>query len=210
MVCPWQLFITRQLNASFHQRSTGAAVRVTDRTGLKVGGRGEGLTSDTPPQSSGSGETSVSDETVFLSGLTLIGDISYTRRQMISVWEAGRKETGTLRGRKGDRLVSWSHRSSHPRRGEEEPPEWGSIWETKPGQGWRPRVYLFSFTSNKNIMRCEGLLRFKTQCVLCSGGNSLTSEAHVCLLHMHMQTLAARACKNCDILKAIYDLLTSN
>lgn len=59
-------------------------------------------------------------------------------------------------------------------------------------------------------MRCEGLLGFKTQCVLCSGGNSLTSEAHVCLFHMHMQTLAARACKNCDILKAIYDLLTSN
>lgn len=104
VVCPWQLFITWQLNASSHQRSTGCAVWMTDRKGVKVvvvvverrgGGRGEGLTSRTPPQSPGRGEACVRDETVSLSGLTLIGDVSYIQRQMISVWE----EIGAVRGR---------------------------------------------------------------------------------------------------------------
>lgn len=80
---------------------------MTDRKGRKVvvavvgwgGGRGEGLTSRTPPQSPGRGEACVRDETVSLSGLTLIGDVSYVQRQMISVWEARREEMGAVRGR---------------------------------------------------------------------------------------------------------------
>lgn len=134
MVCPWQLFITWQLNASSHQRSTGAAVWVTDGKGLKVGGRGEGLTSRTPPQSSGRGEACVSDEAVSLSGSALIGEVSYTRRQMISVWEASQERNGSSE-RKGDDLLgeaTAARRSSLS--------GWEPTRGTRTGRGGRPHV----------------------------------------------------------------------
>lgn len=88
-------------------------------------------------------------------GLTLIGDVSYIQRQTISVWEA-RKGRNRSCEREGDDLV-----------GEATAAAWVGI-KPKKGNlaGQKTSQSPFSLS-----MHCEGLFRYKPQCVFCSFSN---------------------------------------